>query len=846
MKGALSVCMGLSGSAGRGFPCAVAPRTPRMLSAGPAIALLLTAGLFFSTPLAARMSSETVNFAPGFVSDPDASYRVADMDGDGKADIVRINCDKGYVAIGFSLGAGRNLKPSTTSGWVPDQAFHPYDVRNGVCSPGEEIEIADLDGNGAGDLLIYSFDPMGPPEPGAEGGKLDGRLAVVDKVEGASNPNANTNAFWYEHPTGGVNYAWTHVFQGAPDWVYTHKGFSARFPLIPRLPGQAGKRSKVIRHGDVSCDDKPDLVRFDLTSGEVWVHTDQSSGTEPGCAFTGKAAPNAPAKCDFHSAGRRWLSDFARDDDEPHLGHLFPLAGGGTVAGILNFNRHDNRVYSTFSTCGYFEPMGQGFMASNPRPVFGHTRDPKMDHDGGRFIGEATHLFLADMNRDGFDDIVSFDQDSQGRRSMWVALNDGSGRFGTWTAKPYVPILWMSEPPNQDPKDTRPRHFGLGDVDGDHYIDYVMFPDTSTQPRARVRFQIVNYLGIFESSSLRDLTMHKDVPSSYKDQFLSTQYFPKLTHYYSAGYGRYHGDGVKAVVDPFVSFDNERLGWTRNPYGDKPGAAFYLYDFIGGVGQCPGGSSGVPQRWEDRHGLSDVEQDAMFTCALSDHYWLRPKQFTDVAKLEQTKHGIFHHNFQAMIATTREEGDCDGWPELWWYVGRMFRTGGKGHYEGREAFALFMHSIRHCTEQTETDARIMAHEYGHALNLQHDDAYNFRPAKVKLPELEWWFKRNNGGRNSTIMRTKSYDQNRYCFWFGPPAALHLAGQKPDPVSGKRVCEDADARVHGTWYTGHANGPTRWSEYVCKYPLSPGQSCKPGDKLWLRLQRHREQWQAFWK
>ena len=114
---------------------------------------------------------------------------------------------------------------------------------------------------------------------------------------------------------------------------------------------------------------------------------------------------------------------------------------------------------------------------------------------------------------------------------------------------------------------------------------------------------------------------------------------------------------MKYVIEPFISFDDAGLNASVYPHANRPGAAFHLYDFIPGSGKCSPANGG--QGWDDRSGLSELELDAMFTCASSSTYGLTPNQFTDSARYEQERRGIYHHNHQAMIATTREDGDCD-------------------------------------------------------------------------------------------------------------------------------------------------------------------------------------------
>jgi hypothetical protein len=429
---------------------------------------------------------------------------------------------------------------------------------------------------------------------------------------------------------------------------------------------------------------------------------------------------------------------------------------------------------------------------------------------------------------------------------MWVLLNDRSWGFGTWGGAPYFPILWMSEEPNHNAMDLRERQLDLGDVDGDGYLDYVMFPNISIYADAQVRFQMVNYLAVFESSTLRDPATHGYLPDSYKAEWWHTSYMPKLTHDYPYFGGRYQGQGVKHVVDPFISFDDGGLNAGVYPHANRPGAAFHLYDFIPGHGKCSP-STGIKQGWDDRLGLSELELDVMYSCAVSSTYGLTPKQFAEASKHEQEQRGIYHHSHQAMIATTREDGDCDGGIESWWYVGRMFRSADRNHYEGREAFAQFMHSTRHCSEETETDAKVVAHEYGHALNLLHDESYNYRPYTAVIPELEWWFQRPISSTNATNMKSVSFDENEYSFWYSPISAFHLAGQKPDTSTGALVCEDQDVHANGTYFTGHHDNPTLTWQYVClPTPAGGGTSCKPAEQFYRRVHRHREKWQRFWK
>src|SRR5690606_10920697 len=144
----------------------------------------------------------------GGVGAPGASIRFADLDGDGRADYVKVNDDS-------SVQAWLNGGPKPSGGdwyWLPQGT-----IAGGVGQPGHRIRFAPLHGSRAADyILIGSTDPdpreggINPDDP-REGGinpvdPREGGLAQYDSSvrvwrNGGPKPDGGD---WYWFPGGEV------------------------------------------------------------------------------------------------------------------------------------------------------------------------------------------------------------------------------------------------------------------------------------------------------------------------------------------------------------------------------------------------------------------------------------------------------------------------------------------------------------------------------------------------------------------------------------------------------------------------------------------------------------------
>jgi hypothetical protein len=629
------------------------------------------------------MSSLTNNHAAWFVNQDTGGteypnqYFLADMNGDGKADVVRINCQQstdsgtvpaGRIRIGYSVGAG--YQPGFTdpnqgfSGFVgldPTDYYSPSEI---ICTSSERVEIVDVNLDGRADIVIYN--------------NVETGAAIKVRI--------NTGE-WPVH-------------------------FSAAHNLLNAVnSGPYSGKKNVVRFGDANCDGIPDLIRFTLSAstylgtaenaGEVHVHLASSlCNKTTGCSFA-------------QNAGSPKVTGFADEGDEVFIGRLYdykPALGVG--ADLLVFHRDPgNNYYSSVATtpqvCGspdYYSPV----VTLNRNIPLGEANS---SHN------YKQQVFAADMNRDGRLDIVAFESNTdRALNVMWVSINRVPGTFGTapyfdsyccasiWPdlhCRQNYQAIWFSEPLIDTLADSRPRVFQLGDVDGDGYIDYVTFPAAVVSDlKAKVRFQMIVMVihGISHTLSMffpqpSGPTLEVNGPSS-----------------------DWYQTGPKQVFDPFISYSKQNTtiydaGYTL-PVAGVAGNDFHERIVI------PGSSSGLTltgscagQAWDDVYlGVEPNETESMYQCAA---YPGQPTVHDRVA-ITQTEQGqgIFHRMRYGIIYTTYRPGyTCPGQ----WLGGELWDQR-KPH---RDAVVVYLLTTRGCPDTQ--DGRAATHELSHVLHLYHND-----------------------------------------------------------------------------------------------------------------------------
>jgi FG-GAP-like repeat len=307
------------------------------------------------------------------------SLALADLNGDGRLDLVVANAEGGDVTVLLGNGKGAFVAA----------AGSPFPAGK---SP-NDIAIADFDGDGKPDLAFANHDtPYVTVLIGDGRGAF--RPAPASPVTVQSRPHPHGIAAADFDGDGHVDFA---VESWANDQVEVVFGIGGgRFRTPGRLFGVGKMPYQKLRAGDVNGDGAPDIVTTNFEGGNVTVLLGDGKGgfrDAPGSPFPAGAAPFSVA-----------LADVDKDGHLDLVVANFSGHGGDRSRDAVNVLLGDGR--------GGFRPMkGSPFMTgANP-----------------------TRVAAGDVNGDGWPDVVTGNMSGG---DVTVLLGDGKGSLRLGVSRP--------------------------------------------------------------------------------------------------------------------------------------------------------------------------------------------------------------------------------------------------------------------------------------------------------------------------------------------------------------------------------------------------------------------------
>jgi len=344
------------------------------------LAVALTAAL------AAALACGVVAGPPG--GDPGARFRagkgpgslaLADLNGDGRLDLVVANDESGDVTVLLGNGKGSFVE-------TPGSPFPAGKSPN-------DIAIADFDGDGKPDLAFPNHDTSHVTVLLGDG-RGGFRPAPGSPVGVQSRPHPHGIAAADFDGDGHIDFV---VESWANDQVEVVFGIGGgRFRTPGRLFGVGKMPYQRLRAGDVNGDGAPDLVTTNFEGGNVTVLLGDGKGSlaaAPGSPFPAGASPFSVA-----------LADVDRDGHLDLVVANFSGQGGDTRRDAVNVLLGDGR--------GAFRSMRGSPFATGANPV-------------GAAVG--------DVDGDGWPDVVTA---NTGGGDVTVLLGDGSGSLRPGVSRP--------------------------------------------------------------------------------------------------------------------------------------------------------------------------------------------------------------------------------------------------------------------------------------------------------------------------------------------------------------------------------------------------------------------------
>ena len=263
--------------------------------------------------------------AAGFLPEADAEVAtggagpcavdLGDLDGDGDLDIAVSHLFSRSATMLLNDGAGR-----FTGSWVewPQLAPMVFDGEGGV------IDIADIDGDQAQDILVTSGDSnelvvlINPSNRFGDGVFTMSTVAVGEFPFGVVAADLDANQ--------GLDVA---VSNGESDdvWVLPGQG-DGQFGPAQVYPS-GGVEPGFVRAADMDGDGRNDLITSNHTSGEATVLMNNGAGFSPAEVYAAGSGPSAPTPFDLDGDGDLDLMT-ANEGDETMT--VFLNAGDGILA----------------------------------------------------------------------------------------------------------------------------------------------------------------------------------------------------------------------------------------------------------------------------------------------------------------------------------------------------------------------------------------------------------------------------------------------------------------------------------------------------------------------------------
>ena len=247
--------------------------------------------------------------AGGFTGQP----ALADMDGDGRVDLLVINGEARSATVLAGHGDG------TFGGQIA------YTAGISLIS----VSVADFNRDGHLDLIAADNGPVAPPGTGGMIpflGRGDGTFDVLPRLVVGTYPNASAIGDFNEDSSPDV----VLTDQGEGDWLLVGRGDGSFEPPL-RLAGGFGPSAVAV--GDFNHDRHQDIAIVNLYTTDLWLFIGRGDGSfDPATRFAAGSRPSGVAAGDFNGDGSEDLA--VASEWEASVQILLGRTDGKLVKGI--------------------------------------------------------------------------------------------------------------------------------------------------------------------------------------------------------------------------------------------------------------------------------------------------------------------------------------------------------------------------------------------------------------------------------------------------------------------------------------------------------------------------------